>query len=47
MLFVLLVMFITSLGINIAVSQFLTLLSEYDIIRIPWHFTAIRLLNGC
>lgn len=45
MLFVLLVMFITSLGINIAVSQFLTLLSEYDIIRIPWHFTAIRIVK--
>ena len=45
MLFMLLLMFLTSLGINIAVSQFLTLLSEYDIIRIPWHFTAIRIVK--
>jgi membrane protein len=45
MLFMLLLMFLISLGINIAVSQFLTLVSEYDIIRIPWHFTAIRIVK--
>lgn len=45
LLLILLLIFITSLGINIAVSQFLTLVSEYDIIRIPWHFTAIRIVK--
>jgi len=45
LLFILLVMFLTTLGINILVSQFLTLVSEYDIICISWHFTAIRMVK--
>lgn len=45
LLFILLVMFLTTMVVHIAGSQIITYISEYDLLQISWHFTVIKIFQ--